>query len=129
MQLPVAAAQWRSQHTCRSQTPAVAGFRLDSVISKSPTALTMHVHHILAVLDFAGSQLIKPLLLVSDLDDTLLGNAIKDVDSHSTTFKTVWERSRALGINCKLAINTGRCADLLLLHCSSSSSCATEQHC
>eukprot|EP00878_Enallax_costatus_P017652 GHUV01018546.1.p3 GENE.GHUV01018546.1~~GHUV01018546.1.p3 ORF type:complete len:111 (+),score=39.19 GHUV01018546.1:561-893(+) len=77
----------------------------------------------------AGSQLIKPLLLVSDLDDTLLGNAIKDVDSHSTTFKTVWERSRALGINCKLAINTGRCADLLLLHCSSSSSCATEQHC
>lgn len=54
----------------------------------------------------------KSLLLVSDFDDTLVGNAIKDVDSHTTTFKTVWERSRASGINCKLAINTGRCVDL-----------------
>lgn len=56
----------------------------------------------------AGSQLSKPLLLVSDLDDTLLGHGTTAHDSSSATFKTVWERSRALGIPCKLAINTGR---------------------
>lgn len=60
-----------------------------------------------------STQLTKPLLLVSDLDDTLTRNTLLDVpnaDAATSAFKAMWEASRAAGIDCKLAINTGRCA-------------------
>lgn len=58
------------------------------------------------------SRLLKPLLLVSDLDDTLVAHttAAPGADAASAAFKAMWEGSRAAGINCKLAINTGRWA-------------------
>lgn len=60
---------------------------------------------------YPNAHLTKPLLLVSDLDDTLTQNTLQDVqhaDAASAAFKGMWETSRAAGINCKLAINTGR---------------------
>jgi hypothetical protein len=58
----------------------------------------------------SSSRLVKPLLLVSDLDDTLVAHttAAPGADVASAAFKAMWEGSRAAGINCKLAINTGR---------------------
>lgn len=54
----------------------------------------------------AYGRLAKPLL-VSDLDDTLLGST-PAADASTAAFKAVWDRSRAAGVNCTLAINTGR---------------------
>jgi hypothetical protein len=58
-----------------------------------------------------GSLLLKPLLLVSDLDDTLVQHTFEGAQGAETAaaaFKDLWERSKAAGINCKLAVNTGR---------------------
>jgi len=55
----------------------------------------------------AYGRLAKPLLLVSDLDDTLIGST-PAADASTAAFKAVWDRSRAAGVNCTLAINTGR---------------------
>jgi hypothetical protein len=55
--------------------------------------------------------LLKPLLLVSDLDDTLMQHTFKgaqDADTATAALKALWERSKAAGVGCKLAINTGR---------------------
>ena len=64
---------------------------------------------------YTAAKLSKPLLLVSDLDDTLARHTAWDVphaaaDAATSALKAMWESSRAAGIRCKLAINTGRCA-------------------
>lgn len=59
----------------------------------------------------SARRLLKPLLLVSDLDDTLVAHTTSapGSDAASAAFKAMWESSKAAGIHCKLAINTGRC--------------------
>jgi hypothetical protein len=59
----------------------------------------------------AGVRLSRPLLLVSDLDDTLLPCKLPQLPQHeqaAAVFREVWNRSRALGLPCKFVINTGR---------------------
>ncbi|KAF6261087.1 sucrose-6F-phosphate phosphohydrolase-domain-containing protein [Scenedesmus sp. NREL 46B-D3] len=58
-----------------------------------------------------GVRLSRPLLLVSDLDDTLLPCKLPQQPQHeqaAAAFKEVWNRSRSLGMSCKFVINTGR---------------------
>uniref|UniRef100_A0A383V3B4 Sucrose phosphatase-like domain-containing protein n=1 Tax=Tetradesmus obliquus TaxID=3088 RepID=A0A383V3B4_TETOB len=58
-----------------------------------------------------GARLSRPLLLVSDLDDTLLPCKLPQLPQHeqaAAAFRDVWNRSRALGLSCKFVINTGR---------------------
>jgi hypothetical protein len=60
----------------------------------------------------AGACLSRPLLLVSDLDDTLLPCKLPQQPQHeqaaAAAVRDAWNRSRALGISCKFVINTGR---------------------
>lgn len=60
-----------------------------------------------AMLPTRGARLAAPLLLVADLDDTLISKNA-ELDAGSAAFKALWERSSAAGMRCKLAINTGR---------------------
>ena len=57
----------------------------------------------------ASSQLVRPLILVSDLDDTLIGST-PAADAATAAFKVMWDRSKAAGVRCTLAVNTGRYA-------------------
>lgn len=70
------------------------------------------MHHTTAVAAAASAGILtRPLLLVSDLDDTLVQHThnVPGADAASAALKAIWERSRDAGVHCKLAIYKGRC--------------------
>lgn len=76
--------------------------------ARPPAAVVAAMHHTTAVA--AAGILTRPLLLVSDLDDTLVQHThnVPGTDAASAALKAIWERSRDAGVRCKLAINKGR---------------------
>jgi hypothetical protein len=52
-------------------------------------------------------HLTRKLLMVSDLDDTMVG-VCKESDAYTAAFRDFWHQAQASGHPCKLVYNTGR---------------------
>ena len=73
----------------------------------APTSST-HAMEVVATSDsMRRPHLTRKLMLVSDLDDTMVG-VCSESDAYTAAFRDFWHHAQASGHPCKLVYNTGR---------------------